>query len=53
MEKWDSLVMSWLKPVGEKLIEAVELNENDLLQDCATGTGEPGLTAASHVKKER
>ena len=36
-KKWDSLLMHWLKPVGEKLIEAVELKEDDLVPDCATG----------------
>jgi ubiquinone/menaquinone biosynthesis C-methylase UbiE len=50
-KKWDSLVMNWLKPVGEKLIEAVELRGDDQVLDYPTGTGGSGLTAASHVKK--
>ncbi len=50
-KKWDDFVMGWLKPVGDKIIEAAELQEDYEVLDCATGTGEPGLTAASIVKK--
>ncbi|MGI8892483.1 MAG: class I SAM-dependent methyltransferase [Bacteroidia bacterium] len=50
-KKWDEFVMGWLKPVGDKIIEKAELKEDYHLLDCATGTGEPGLTAASIVKK--
>ncbi len=49
--KWDSFVMRWLQPIGKKLIETVQLREDDIVLDIATGTGEPGLTAATQVKK--
>ena len=50
-KKWDEFVMAWLKPVGDKILELAELKEDDHVLDCATGTGEPGLTAAQIVKK--
>lgn len=49
--KWDGFVMRWLQPIGEKLIEADQLREDDHILDIATGTGEPGLTAAKKVRK--
>ena len=49
--KWDSFVMRWLQPIGEKLIEVAQLREGDLILDVATGTGEPGLTAATKVRR--
>lgn len=50
-KKWDNHVLSWLKPVGEELIKSVSLKENYSVFDAATGTGEPGLTAAMLVPK--
>ena len=50
-EKWDVFVMEWLRPIGEALVQAVNLEEHDVVLDVATGTGEPGLTAATKVKK--
>ena len=50
-EKWDAFVMEWLRPIGEALVQAVKLEEHDVVLDVATGTGEPGLTAATKVKK--
>ena len=47
--KWDSFVMKWLQPIGEKLIEVAKLRDDDLILDVATGTGEPGLTVATKV----
>lgn len=47
--KWDNHVLSWLKPVGDELIKSVSLKENYKVLDAATGTGEPGLTAATFV----
>ena len=49
--KWDNHVLSWLKPVGDELIKSVSLKENYNVLDAATGTGEPGLTAATFVLK--
>lgn len=50
-KKWDNHVLSWLKPVGDELIKSVSLKENYTVLDAATGTGEPGLTAAMLVPK--
>ena len=50
-KRWDEFVMDFLRPVGEELIKAVNLHENSTVLDVATGTGEPGLTAASIAKK--
>ena len=50
-KRWDEFVMQFLRPVGEELIKAVHLKENSVVLDVATGTGEPGLTAASIAKK--
>jgi len=51
--KWDPVIMQWLKPVGDKVIEMAALREGDLVLDVATGSGEPGLTAASRVGRGR
>lgn len=50
-KKWDEHVFSWLRPVGEELIRAISLEKNFMVLDVATGTGEPGLTAAAFVSK--
>ncbi len=50
-KKWDRFVMAWLQPIGEKLMEVVNLNSDDEALDIATGTGEPGLTAATKIKR--
>ncbi len=52
-KKRDSFVSHWLQPVGEKLLELARLREDSVVLDAATGTGEPGLTAATRVKKGR
>jgi len=51
--KWNVFVMEWLQPIGKALIDAVDLQEDDSVLDVATGTGEPGLTAATKVKRGR
>jgi ubiquinone/menaquinone biosynthesis C-methylase UbiE len=45
-KKWDSFVMSWLKPIGDKILDKVQLRKGELILDVATGTGEPGISAA-------
>ena len=45
-KKHDNLVFEWLRPVGDKLIENVELRAGYVVLDAATGTGEPGISAA-------
>ena len=48
-KKWDTWVINWLQPIGEKLLTEAELKETDQVLDVSTGTGEPGLTAATRV----
>lgn len=48
-EKWDNFVIGWLRPIGDKLLEEASLMEGHLVLDVATGTGEPGLTAAQNI----
>ena len=48
-KKWDTWVINWLAPIGEKLLTEAELKETDRVLDVSTGTGEPGLTAATRV----
>jgi ubiquinone/menaquinone biosynthesis C-methylase UbiE len=45
-KKWNDFLMNLMKPVGEKLIEPLNLKGNEHILDVASGTGEPGLTAA-------
>jgi len=48
-KKWDAFVMSWLKPIGNKLLEKVQLRNGETILDVATGTGEPGISAAKLI----
>ena len=43
--------MGFFRPIGEKLIEVVNLRDGYQVLDVATGTGEPGLTAAGKIPK--
>lgn len=52
-QKWDAMIMEKLKPIGIALLEAVRLKEGDTVLDIATGTGEPGLSAARQVGSGR
>src|SRR4030095_4394318 len=45
-KKWDDLVISWIAPVRDALIDAARLRPSSQLLDVASGTGEPGLSAA-------
>lgn len=46
-KKWDTLVMDFLKPMGDEIIRLLDPRKNDIVLDIAAGTGEPGLTIAS------
>ena len=46
-KKWDDLMMEFLRPVGDALIEAIDPSGADVVLDIAAGTGEPGLTIAT------
>ena len=45
-EKWDSVIMEQLGPVGAAMIEHLDLAEDQQHLDIASGTGEPGLSIA-------
>lgn len=47
--KWDDFTMHWLRPMGEEIIGALDLQLTDVVLDVAAGTGEPGLTIAGLV----
>src|SRR5262245_13776690 len=48
-KKWDDLVLSWIGPVADALLDAAKLTPTSHLLDVASGTGEPGLTAAARI----
>jgi ubiquinone/menaquinone biosynthesis C-methylase UbiE len=50
-KKWDDLTMDFLKPFGNEIIRKLNLKDTDVVLDVAAGTGEPGITIASIVKK--
>src|SRR5262245_66348141 len=52
-KKWDDLVLSWIGPVAEALLDAAKLKPTSHLLDVASGTGEPGLTAAARIPQGR
>src|ERR1700730_16338084 len=52
-KKWDPFIMEWFRPVGEKLLEMASLEDGFLVLDIATGSGEPGLSAAKWIGKGR
>ncbi len=45
-EKWDSVIMDQLGPVGAAMIERLDIADDQQHLDIASGTGEPGLTVA-------
>lgn len=45
-EKWDSVIMDQLAPVGAAMIERLGIADDQRHLDIAAGTGEPGLTIA-------
>jgi ubiquinone/menaquinone biosynthesis C-methylase UbiE len=48
-KKWDDLVLSWIAPVREALIDDARLQPTSRVLDVASGTGEPGLSAAARI----
>ena len=52
-EKWDSVIMDQLGPVGAAIIERLEITEDHQHLDIAAGTGEPGLSIARLLPKGR
>ncbi len=45
-EKWDSIIMDQLSPVGAAMIERLDIADDHEHLDIASGTGEPGLSIA-------
>jgi len=52
-EKWDSIIMAQLAPIGAAIIERLNLAEDHQHLDIAAGTGEPGLSIARLLPKGR
>lgn len=52
-EKWDSVIMDQLGPVGAAMIERLGIAEDQQHLDIAAGTGEPGLSIARLSPKGR
>ncbi len=52
-EKWDSVIIDQLGPVGAAMIERLEIAEDQQHLDIASGTGEPGLSIARLAPKGR
>ncbi|MDQ1740852.1 MAG: hypothetical protein QOE53_2504 [Pseudonocardiales bacterium] len=45
-DKWDSVILDQLRPVGAAIIERLDIAEDHKHLDVAAGTGEPGLSIA-------
>jgi len=52
-EKWDSVIMDQLGPVGAAMVDHLDIAEDQQHLDVAAGTGEPGLTVARLAPKGR
>ncbi len=52
-EKWDSVIVEQLGPVGTAMIERLAIVEDQQHLDIAAGTGEPGLSIARLAPKGR
>ena len=52
-EKWDSVIMDQLGPVGAAMIERLDIADDQQHLDIAAGTGEPGLSIARLAPKGR
>ena len=46
-KKWDELVLAWIGPVRDALLDDARLRPTSEVLDVASGTGEPGLSAAA------
>jgi SAM-dependent methyltransferase len=45
-EKWDAVIMDQLRPVGDAMVQHLDVGAAQHHLDIASGTGEPGLTIA-------
>jgi SAM-dependent methyltransferase len=51
--KWDPVIMDQLRPVGNAIIESLDIADDHQHLDIAAGTGEPGLSIAKLAPKGR
>jgi len=52
-KKWNDFTMNFLSPMGEAIIKALDIKNNDLVLDIASGTGEPAFSIAGIAKNGR
>ena len=52
-KKWDNLIMNLMRPVGDRMINILDLKGNENVLDVASGTGEPGLTMSKLLPEGR
>lgn len=52
-DRWDAVIMEQMRPVGESMLDRLDLAPHGEHLDIASGTGEPGLTAARRVPGAR
>ncbi len=52
-EKWDSVIMDQLGPVGDAIVERLDIADDQQHLDIAAGTGEPGLSVARLAPRGR
>lgn len=52
-EKWDSVIVDQLGPVGAAMIRGLDIADDQQHLDIASGTGEPGLSIARLASKGR
>ena len=50
-EKWDSIILDQLRPVGTAIIDGLDIAEDQRHLDIAAGTGEPGLSIAALARR--
>ncbi|MGG5170688.1 class I SAM-dependent methyltransferase [Pseudarthrobacter sp. J1738] len=48
-KKWDDYMTGWMAPFGDAMIQQAKIGEAAQVLDIASGTGEPGLSAAARV----
>lgn len=49
-KKWNEFNMKFLKPMGDAIIKALDIKNNDVVLDVASGTGEPAFSIAAIAK---
>lgn len=49
-KKWNDFTMHFLKPMGEAIIKALDIESNNVILDIASGTGEPAFSMAAIAK---